>query len=139
MCDYSLHLTASRPAMVGEKLITTAFANSTTRGLSAPGKANVAVCLLPGTEVAFDNDVEYTHSSNLPQMRISERVARFPPVEIDRRDVHHDALEFPSGLILLIHHLCPGQRLTVVQLPVSLRVEPEHADALIVDCDVKVA
>jgi hypothetical protein len=63
--------------MVGEKLITTAFANSTTRGLSAPGEANVAVCLLPGTEVAFDNDVEYTDAPDLPQMRISERVARF--------------------------------------------------------------
>jgi len=131
MCDYSLHLTAPRPARVGEELITTVFANSTTRGLAAPGEANVAVCLLPGTEVAFEIDVEYTQPHLLPQVRISERVARFREVDRDRPDVHHDAFEFPSGLILLIHHLCPGQRLTVVQLPVSQRVGLEHAHALI--------
>ncbi len=64
-------------------------------------------------------------------MRISERVAQFREVDRDRPDVHHDAFEFPRGLILLIHHLCPGQRLTVVQLPVSQRVGLEHAHVLI--------
>ena len=58
MCDYSLHNVASRPAKVGDKLVTTQFFNSCTRGFSAIGEPNVAVCLLPGTEVAFDNDVE---------------------------------------------------------------------------------
>lgn len=128
MCDYSLHLTKSRPAMVGEKLITTVFANSMTRGLSADGKPNVAVCLPPGTEVAFDNNVQWTRPPDvLPQMSIIERVAHFRQVNRDQADAHHDALEFPSGLILLIHNLCPGQRLTVVQLPASARAaEKEH-------------
>ncbi len=127
MCDYSLHLTASRPAVVGEELITTAFANSMTRGLCAAGEPNVAVYLLPGTEVTFDNNVEYTHPLGLlPQTPISERVARFRQVTRDRPDVHHDALEFPSGLILLIHNLCPGHHLTVLQLPAPAHVRSEE-------------
>jgi hypothetical protein len=59
MCDYSLDLIASRPAKVGDKLITTKFHNSMTRGFAAIGEPNVAVCLLPGTEVAFDKQVQY--------------------------------------------------------------------------------
>ena len=51
MCDYSLHLVASRPAKVGDKLVTTAFNNSLTRGFASVGEPQVAVCLLPGTEV----------------------------------------------------------------------------------------
>ena len=35
MCDYSLHLVASRPAKVGDKLVTTKFQNSMTRGFAA--------------------------------------------------------------------------------------------------------
>src|SRR5262249_43816374 len=53
MCDYSLDLVASRPAKVGDELVTTQFKNSITRGFAAIGEPNVAVCLLPGTEVAF--------------------------------------------------------------------------------------
>jgi hypothetical protein len=56
MCDYSLHLLASRPAKVGDKLVTTKFANSITRGFATSEEPTVAVCLLPGTEVAFEND-----------------------------------------------------------------------------------
>jgi hypothetical protein len=52
MCDYSLHQVASRPAKVGDELITTRFDRSITRGFSAPGQPDVAVCLLPGTELA---------------------------------------------------------------------------------------
>ena len=58
MCDYSLHLVTSRPAKVGDKLMTTKFDNSLTRGFAAIGEPNVAVCLLPGTEVAFEKEVE---------------------------------------------------------------------------------
>ena len=53
MCDYSLHGVASRPAKVGDKLITTQFYNTSTGGFSAEGEPSVAVCLLPGTEVVL--------------------------------------------------------------------------------------
>lgn len=59
MCDYSLDFVASRQAKVGDKLISTQFSESITRGFTAVGEAGVAVCLLPGTELAFDKKVEY--------------------------------------------------------------------------------
>jgi hypothetical protein len=35
MCDYSLHLVASRPAKVGDRLVATDFLKSITRGFAA--------------------------------------------------------------------------------------------------------
>jgi hypothetical protein len=58
MCDYSLRLVASRPAKVGDKLVSTNFPSSVTRGFASVENLNVAVCLLPGTELAFDEEVE---------------------------------------------------------------------------------
>ncbi len=58
MCDYSLHHVATRPAKTEDKLVTTKFTNSITRGFAAVDEPHVAVCLLPGTEVAFDDNVE---------------------------------------------------------------------------------
>src|SRR5262249_27252810 len=54
MCDYSLHAVASRPAKVGDQLITSNFKDTFTHGFSAVGEPEVAVCLLPGTELAFE-------------------------------------------------------------------------------------
>jgi len=59
MCDYSLHAVASRPAKVGDMLVTTSFYGTSTRGFAAKEEPAVAVCLLPGTELAFENDVRY--------------------------------------------------------------------------------
>src|SRR4030088_1440482 len=59
MCDYSLHSVATRPAKVGDKLVTTQFVNCLTRGFCGIEEPNVAVCLLPGTEVAFENEIEF--------------------------------------------------------------------------------
>ena len=57
MCDYSLQGVASRPAKVGDRLVTRQF-NSFTTGFASVGEPNVAVCLLPGTEIAFDADIK---------------------------------------------------------------------------------
>ena len=59
MCDYSLHTVAARPAKVGDKLVSTRFPNSITRGFAAIGEPNVSVCLPPGTELAFEAEVKY--------------------------------------------------------------------------------
>ena len=58
MCDYSLHGVHSRPAKVNDRLVTTQFRNTITSGFSEIGKSHVAVCLLPGTEICFDQEVE---------------------------------------------------------------------------------
>jgi hypothetical protein len=39
--------------------------------------------------------------------------------------VHHDALKFPSGQIVLLTCLCQGQHATVLQLPNAPRTEEE--------------
>jgi len=53
------------------------------------------------------------------------RVARFRQVNKDQQHMHHDALEFPDGRIVLLTRLVPGQRATVLQLPAQPRSEAE--------------
>jgi hypothetical protein len=118
MCDYSLHLVASRPAKVEDTLMVTDFARSITRGFAAVGEPNVAVCLLPGTELAFENNVQYDRAFSLfGRARVDHNVARFRQVNMHDPNVHHDALEFPGGQIVLVTRLTVGQRATVLQLP----------------------
>lgn len=120
MCDYSLHNVASRPAKVGDKLTTTRFIHSITRGFAAVDDPTVAVCLMPGTEIAFEGDVEWDHPFKLfRKQKVDQRVARFRQVNMDNPNTHHDALEFPGGQIVLITQLYEGQRATVLQLPAS--------------------
>ena len=56
MCDFSLHAVRSRPAKVGDGLTTRMF-NAGTTGFCAPEDEGMAVCLLPGTELSFDDQV----------------------------------------------------------------------------------
>ena len=98
MCDYSLHHVASRPAKVGDKLITTHFENSLTGGFAAVEERNVAVCLLPGTELVFHDKVAYERVFKLfGRARLNQGVARFRQVDKDNPHTHHDALEFADG------------------------------------------
>jgi hypothetical protein len=134
MCDFSLHLVQSRPAKVGDRLITTNFVNSATRGFCAPSEPNVAVCLLPGTELAFDKEVRISHPLGLllPKSllrRIAGKTARFRQVNMDRPTTHHDALEFGDGQIVFLTRLRPGQRATVLQMPsvAALTADEFHA------------
>jgi hypothetical protein len=120
MCDYSLHAVASRAAKVGDRLVTTQFPNTITQGLAAVGEPQVAVCLLPGTEVAFDREVEYDHLWRWFSNRaITEKVARFRQLNMHDSHSHHDAFEFPNGKIVLVTRLIEKQTLTVLQLPVA--------------------
>jgi hypothetical protein len=118
MCDYSLQHVTNRPAKVGDKLVSTHFLNSITRGFAEVGQPNVAVCLLPGTELVFDRDVECDHALGFfPNKKLRENMARFRQINLDNPYEHHDALEFPSGQVVLLTRLCAGQCATVLQLP----------------------
>ena len=126
MCDYSLQFIASRPAMVGDKLVSTKFVNAITGGFAAVGEPNVAVCLLPGTEIAFEKELEYEHGffpNRKRAIKPGAKVARFRQVNKDEPHVHHDALEFSDGQIVLLTRLCEGQHAVVLQLPASRRKE----------------
>jgi hypothetical protein len=127
MCDYSLHHVATRPVQIEDKLVTTKFSNSITRGFAAVGEPNVAVCLLPGTEIAFDENVECVPSFGigiLPNKKIGQRLARFRQINTDNAVVHHDALEFPNGQLVLLTRLIEGQHATVLQLPTAAHRNP---------------
>src|SRR5260370_12013164 len=100
MWDYSLHHIETRPAQIEDKLVATKFPNSITRGFAAAGEPHVAVCLLPGTEIAFDQNVECEPSFGigiLPNKKIGQRLARFPPIHIDNALTPPDPPGFPDG------------------------------------------
>ena len=117
MCDYSLHAMATRPAVVGETLISTTFRGTSTRGFASEREPAVAVCMLPGTELAFAQDVKYD-SRWIWTKTIGFRVGKFNAINPHVRERHHDAIEFPDGSHVLVTQLCEGQRVTVLQLPV---------------------
>src|SRR6476660_5242167 len=107
MCDYSLHGVANRPAKVGDKLVSTNFVNSFTRGFTEMGEPKVAVFLMHGTELAFEHEVEVDQVFRriLPRFvfgKSGQTVARFRQINMDRPDTHHDALEFPNGKVVLV-------------------------------------
>ena len=124
MCDYSLHSIKSRPAKVGDKLTTRDFGTGTV-GFAASEDATVAVCVLPGTELAFADKVK-----RLParlwawhDQVIGYTTAIFRQINKEKIAAHHDALEFPDGQIVLLTFLSEGQQATVLQLP----AEPKTA------------
>lgn len=118
MCDYSLQSVRSRAAKVGDKLTTRDFGTGT-RGFGAAEDSELAVCVLPGTELSFAADVARVPTGLLPwlQRPIRYRTAIFRQVDTDRLATHHDALEFPDGRIVLLTNLRAGQEATVLQLP----------------------
>jgi hypothetical protein len=122
MCDYSLHHVANRPAKIHDEIVTTKFGTTPTRGFAAVGEPNVAVCLLPGTEIAFDKNVEVERLFSfgfLPGKNIGQRLARFRQIDVDNKTAYHDALEFPDGKVVLLTRLVAGQRATILQMPVA--------------------
>jgi hypothetical protein len=118
MCDSSLQNVKSRPAAVGDKLVTHNF-GAGTRGFTAPESMEVAVCLLPGTEIAFPNGFLVTHRSffGWPKRRVRHTTAIFRQINKQSPDTHHDAVEFPDGHTVLLTSLREGQLATVLQLP----------------------
>jgi hypothetical protein len=118
MCDYSLQHVKSRSARVGDKLTTRNFGTGT-KGFAAPVDVTTAVCVLPGTELAFSQEPAFAASGFLGwgAKSISHKTAIFRQVNKDQPRVHHDALEFPDGHTVLLTELVEGQEATVLQLP----------------------
>src|SRR5437868_693682 len=98
MCGYSLHAVATRPAEVGETIVTTNFRGTSTRGFASAADPSVAVCLLPGTELAFADDVRYDNRW-IWTRTINSRVGKFGKIDPHVPDRHHDAIELPSPAV----------------------------------------
>ena len=125
MCDFSLHNVKSRPAKVGDKLTTHNFITGTC-GFAAPEDSATAVCILPGTELAFSEEVIYASSLFGWKTRTtSSKTAIFRQINKDVPHVHHDALEFPDGTCVLLTDLLEGQEATVLQLPAQPKTPVE--------------
>ena len=125
MCDYSLQHVSSRPAKVGDRLTTHDFGTGT-HGFCAAEDSRLAVCVLPGTELSFADDVKRNPMGFLPWRRkMGFRTAIFRQINADRPAMHHDALEFPDGRIVLLTHLSAGQHATVLQLPARAKTPGE--------------
>ena len=130
MCDYSLQSVRSRPAKVGDKLTTQDFGTGT-RGFAAAEDNAVAVCVLPGTELAFSSAVTVTEPRFVVGWKgetLGYATAIFRQVNKNEQRTHHDALEFPDGRIVLLTQLCGGQEAAVLQLPAQQTITAE-ADA----------
>jgi hypothetical protein len=108
MCDYSLSAVKTRPAKVDDKLTTRLFGWST-RGFAASEDKNVAVCLLPGTELSFAEEVRKVRSWPWRSV-VGHKTAIFRKINQNNPTVHHDALEFPDGQMVLLTLLEEGSR-----------------------------
>jgi hypothetical protein len=115
---FSLHSIKSRPAKIGDKLTLCDFGTGT-RGFAASEDATVAVCVLPGTELAFADEVKRLQLRLWPwhDGAVKHKTAIFRQINKDKVAAHHDALEFPDGQIVLLTSLSEGQEATVLQLP----------------------
>lgn len=127
MCDYSAKSARQRAAAKDDQLISRSISPHT-RGFTSITDPGTAVCLLPGTELAFDKPVkiEGMRMWGIRTSRIiPHKVARFRQVEKGNASTHHDALEFPDGFILKLNALVEGQTATVLQLPATPKTPAE--------------
>jgi hypothetical protein len=130
MCDYSLQHAKSRPAAVGDKLTVKSFGMGTF-GFACQHDPAIAVCVLPGTELAFDDDVKlYSFEYVREHAIIRHRTAIFRHIDKDRPLCHHDAIEFPDGKQILLTFLAEGQVATVLQLPLRSEAEAQEQSRL---------
>ncbi len=106
MCDYSLQTVRSRPAKVGDKLTTRNFGTGT-HGFAAAEDRATAVCVLPGTELAFSravsvSDHRFIFGRNVETLAHATAIFR----QVNQHDprVHHDALNFRMGALFFLQN-----------------------------------
>ena len=131
MCDFSLMSVQSRPAAVGDKLVSTGFSTSTSKGFAGCDNKDVAVCILPGTEIAFDENIKTRNYGMYvwgKEVDHGHKVARFRQVDKHIAHKHHDALELPDGTIVMLNDLIENQTATVLQLPAAPKTDAEVAE-----------
>ncbi len=126
MCDYSLQNVSSRPATVGDQLVTHDFRTGT-RGFADAEAQSVAVCLLPGTEIAFPDGLLVARRTWFGWQRkpVCYHTAIFRQINKNVLNVHHDALEFPDGHVMLLTTVAANQKATVLQLPARPKTAAE--------------
>ena len=128
MCDFSLQHAKSRPAVVADKLVSHNFGRGTIgfKSVDDPIGDATAICILPGTELAFDKPIKlrwsYYEGKGIERQFTT---TIFRQRDKDKPNVHHDLLEMPDGQQVLLTHLEEGQNATVLQLPAAPKTEKE--------------
>lgn len=127
MCDYSLEMYRSRPAVAGERYESRRFASGTV-GFVAPGDAATAVCMACDTRVELSAiPTDACERLALPD---SARVT-FVRVETGP---HHDAFRFDDGRELTLQQLGPGIIAHVVDALTDVPpVQPRREELVPVD------
>ena len=100
MCDFSLQHAKSRPAVVADKLVSHNFGRGTIgfKSVDDPVGDATAVCILPGTELSFDEAIKLRWSYNEGKSFEGQfTTAIFRQLNKHKQLTHHDALEFPDG------------------------------------------
>jgi hypothetical protein len=87
----------------------------------------MAVCILPGTELAFSEEVRSAPFGifGWKIRTINSKTAIFRQINKNNAMAHHDALEFSTGEIILLTDLHEGQEATVLQLPAQPQTPAE--------------
>jgi hypothetical protein len=129
LCDYSLQAVKSRPAKVGDKLVTKNFGTGTT-GFCDISDEETAVCCLPGSELSFESPVTIAADfyCGAEPTTTQHCVAVFAQVSKEIVHTHHDQVQFPDGTSAMLNRLVVGQHATVLQLPATPTTEKERED-----------
>jgi hypothetical protein len=111
-------------------VVTTEFANTLTRGFADMGEHGVAVCLLAGTEIAFDAEVTWDRFPGLfgawwRRRKALGKVARFRKINQRRNQRASRRARISCRPDGAADRLSPGQRATVLQLPGPARPAKE--------------
>lgn len=107
MCDYSLEMYQSRPAVKGERYETVRFPSGSI-GFAAPGDANTAVCM------ACDTRLEL--SKLPPELQRTARVSDTAVVTFIHIEhgLHHDGVRFENGTEANLQQLGSGVSAVIV-------------------------
>lgn len=108
MCDYSLEMYHSRPAMKGERYETIRFPSGSI-GFVAPQDHSTAVCMACDTRLELSNipsELQKTHA-------LSDRaLVTFVHIE---HGLHHDGVRFANGREINLQQLGTGVAAEVVE------------------------
>jgi len=122
MCDYSITAKKQLKAAKGQDIVSSKFGGISSTGFAPKGSdGETAVCLLPGTELAFKRDVMIGGANY-------GRTARFRQLNKEAASMHHDHLEFANGNLVVLGHLDVGLEATVLQLPAPPKTAAEAAE-----------
>jgi hypothetical protein len=107
MCDYSLEMYRSRPAVAGERYETRRFTSGSI-GFVSPGAPDVAVCMACDTRLEVANIPPHLQMScGVPEAAL----ATFTRLE---GGPHHDGIRFANGTEVTLQQLGPGVAASVV-------------------------